>query len=277
MRRRDFITVLGGAATWPVAVRAEQSKRMQRLATIVPYPENDPQSEARTAGFQTAFQQLGWQEGSNITIDYRWNASNIERIRKYAAELVDEYPDVILANSTPVVNALLQHTRSIPIVFVSVLDPVGQHMVSSFARPGGNATGFTNVEPELGGELLDMPAKLRPNQSGRTALSSGSCSEHRAVPTLHRTSGSPPPVFKCSHPSSGRLPKSNPYWRLGSRARRRSDCDARYLRHSAAKVDHVAHGPPQAACEQASSFLHREGALIAFGADIVDLYRRAAT
>ena len=278
MRRRDFITVLGGAATWPVAVRAEQSKRMQRLATIVPYPENDPQSEARTAAFRTAFQQLGWQEGSNITIDYRWNASNIERIRKYAAELVNENPDVILANSTPVVNALLQHTRSIPIVFVSVLDPVGQHMVSSFARPGGNATGFTNVEPELGGKLLDMLSEVaplisrvaplyHPEVGPSTELFLPSIAQAAA---LHRIQVLPSPVrsaaeIKSSLAALGQEPGAGVIVMLDTFVTaQRKLIMSLTDRHKLPAIWPV-------------PFFAREGALIAFGADIVDLYRRAAT
>jgi putative ABC transport system substrate-binding protein len=144
MRRRDFIADLGAtAAMWPVVSRAQQSNRIRQLAVILPYPESDPQSQARVKALQAGLQQAGWIEGQNLRTDYRWEASDVERIRYHAADVARLKPDAIVANSTPVVGALLRETRTIPIVFVSVTDPVGQGFVKSFAHPGGNVTGFT--------------------------------------------------------------------------------------------------------------------------------------
>src|SRR5262245_50399873 len=154
LTRRYFVSCLGGAAVaWPLAARAEQTERVRRVAVILPYPENDPQSQARTAIFRAALKERGWVEGRNVQLDLRWDASNLERIQKHAVDLLREKPDVILANSTPVVAALVKEHHTVPIVFVSVSDPVGSGFVANFPRPGGNLTGFTNLDPSMGGKV----------------------------------------------------------------------------------------------------------------------------
>src|SRR5437868_9049630 len=144
LRRRDFITVLGSAAAaaWPIAVRAQQVERMQRIGVLMSVAADDPEGQARIAAFLQGLQQLGWTDGRNVRIDTRWAAGDADRGRKYAAELVALAPDVILAAGTAAVGPLLQATRTVPIVFAIVLDPVGAGFVDSLARPGGNATGF---------------------------------------------------------------------------------------------------------------------------------------
>jgi putative ABC transport system substrate-binding protein len=147
MRRREFIALLGGAAaTWPLAARAQQGERMRRIGVLMPFSANDPQSKARLSAFQQGLQKLGWVDGHNVRIDARWFAGSADDNRKNAVELVALVPDVILATGSAAVGPLLQATRTVPIVFVIVPDPVGAGFVNSLARPGGNATGFTTFE-----------------------------------------------------------------------------------------------------------------------------------
>jgi putative ABC transport system substrate-binding protein len=148
--------VLGGAVSWPLAARTEHADRVRRIAAILPYLENNPQSQARTAIFRAALQKLGWVEGRNIQLDLRWDASNLERIRAHAVELLKEKPDVILANSTPVAAALVKEHHTAPIFFVSVSDPIGSGFVANFSRPGGNLTGFTNLDSSMGGKWVEL-------------------------------------------------------------------------------------------------------------------------
>ena len=147
MRRRDFIKVIGGtAAAWPLAARAQQGERMRRIGVLLPTAPDDAVFQTRMAVFLGGLQQLGWTDGRNVQVEYRWGSGDTERIRKYAAELVALAPDVILASGGTVVGALLQATRTVPIVFTQTPDPVGAGFVASLARPGGNVTGFTAFE-----------------------------------------------------------------------------------------------------------------------------------
>ena len=163
MRRRDFITLLGGAAaSWPLATRAQQPDQMRRIGVLMGYAESDLEAQAWVTTFVLRFKELGWIIGRNVSIDYRFGAGDADRIRAYAEELVGLAPAVILAQSSPVVAALQQATRTIPIVFVDVFAPAGQRFVSSLARPGGNITGFSSVEPEIGGKWLGVLKDVAP-------------------------------------------------------------------------------------------------------------------
>ena len=162
MRRREFITFIGGAAAWPLTARAQQPEKMRRIGVLMSFAAEDTVAQARLAEFQQALQQLGWMDGRNLRIDVRWSASEPERIRKYAAELVSFTPDVILASTSPGVAALQQATPSLRIVFVQVADPVGAGFVASLAKPGGNATGFTIFEYGMGAKLLELLKDVAP-------------------------------------------------------------------------------------------------------------------
>ncbi len=164
MRRREFIILLGGAAVaWPLAARAQQADRMRRVGVLVSRIADDPEEQARLAAFVQGLQKLGWTEGRNVRIDYRWAAGDADRSRTYAAELVALAPDVIVAAGSQSVAALEQTTRTVPIVFASVVDPVGAGYVPSLARPGGNATGFTAFEYSLSGKWLELLKEIAPN------------------------------------------------------------------------------------------------------------------
>ena len=170
MNRRAFITLLGGAAVWPLAARAQQGGRVRRIGVLMTLDADDPQSMARIAAFLQGLQQLGWTDGRDVRIDYRWGAADADRIRKSAAELVAVAPDVILSVGTPGLTALQQITRTIPIVFVTVGDPVGAGFVASLARPGGNTTGFTVFEYSIGGKLLEVLKEITPRLSRAAVL-----------------------------------------------------------------------------------------------------------
>jgi putative ABC transport system substrate-binding protein len=161
IRRREFITLLGGAASWPLAARAQQPQRMRRIGVFANLPEDDPESRFNIAAFAQGLADLGWTVGRNVQIDYRWAEGDADRVRR-AAELVALVPDVILAHGSVQVGPLLQATRSVPIVFVIVTDPVGGGFVASLARPGGNATGFMDFEYVLSGKWLELLKQIAP-------------------------------------------------------------------------------------------------------------------
>src|SRR2546430_11963057 len=157
MRRREFITMLGGAAAiYPLVARAQQPERMRRIGVLLPATADDAEMQARIAAFHEGLQQSGWTIGRNVRIDTRWATTDAAEIRKHAAELVALAPDVILAHAATTVGPLLQATRTVPIVFPAVVDPVGAGFVDSLARPGGNATGFMNYEYSLSGKWLEL-------------------------------------------------------------------------------------------------------------------------
>ena len=163
MNRREFITFLGGAAiARPIAARAQQRERMRQIGMLLPFVESDVEAQLRVDALKQTLQELGWAEGHNFRIDYRWTGNDADHIRSYAKELVGLMPDVIVANSTLVLAALKNETKTVPIVFVQVPDPVEAGFVESLARPGGNITGFTNFEYAMAGKWLDLLKDIVP-------------------------------------------------------------------------------------------------------------------
>ena len=163
MQRREFITLLGGAAAaWPLVARAQQGKRMRRVGILLPAAADDAAWQARVGAFLQGLGQSGWNIGSNVRIDTRWATTNVAEIRKHAGELAALAPDVILAGGSSSLGPLLQATRTVPIVFTLVVDPVGTGLVDSLARPGGNATGFMNWEYSMGGKWLELLKEIAP-------------------------------------------------------------------------------------------------------------------
>jgi putative tryptophan/tyrosine transport system substrate-binding protein len=162
MKRREFISLLGGAAAWPLAARAQQGERMRRIVFLHALAEDDPEVQARIAAFRQGLETLGWTESRNIQIEHRFSAGDFAQMQAYTAELVSSAPDLIVASSSPVLAVLKQATRTIPIVFSVVNDPVGQGFVASLARPGGNITGFTFVDFALIGKWLEMLKEIAP-------------------------------------------------------------------------------------------------------------------
>jgi len=163
MRRRDFITLIGGATAWPLAARAQQPDQVRRIGVLMCYAETDSDARAWYVAFREALQKLGWTEGRNIQIETRWaTPDDAESMRRLAKELVAPQPNVILSSTTPTTTALLQQTRTIPIVFAIVADPIGSGFVASFARPGGNVTGFIFTEPTMAGKWLELLKEIAP-------------------------------------------------------------------------------------------------------------------
>jgi putative ABC transport system substrate-binding protein len=162
LKRREFITLLGGAAAWPVVARAQQRDRMRRVGVLIPGASDDPVFQTRLAAFREGLQQLGWVDGRSVRIDTRLGAGDADLLRKHAAELVALGPDVVMAYSSNAVPPLLQLTRAVPIVFSVVADPVGAGYVESLARPGGNVTGFTGYEFALSGKWLELLKEVAP-------------------------------------------------------------------------------------------------------------------
>ena len=162
MRRREFITLIGGAAaTWPLAARAQQAPRPRRIAVMMSNAEGDPEGESRAAALRQGLQELGWMEGQNLRIDWFWSGGDVAYIRAYTAELASAAPDVIVVNGRPNLEAVKQ-IRTTPVVFVVVNDPVGLGVISNFARPGGNVTGFTFVEYSMFGKSLELLKQAAP-------------------------------------------------------------------------------------------------------------------
>jgi ABC-type uncharacterized transport system substrate-binding protein len=164
VKRREFITLASGAViVWPLAARAQQPDRARRLGVLIPFSESDPETQARLAAFKQAMQNLGWQDGRTLRSEYRFTGGNIEQTRAAATELVALAPDVIVAYANPAVSALMPMTRTIPIVFTQVSDPVGSGFVESLTRPGGNITGFHSFEPPIGGKWLELLKQIAPD------------------------------------------------------------------------------------------------------------------
>jgi putative ABC transport system substrate-binding protein len=171
MKRREFIALAGGAvATWPLAARAQRSGAVRKLGVLLSGVETDPDSRVRIEAFRKGMAGLGWRDGDNIHIEYRWSAGKVGLIRQYAAELVALAPDVILANSTSVIAAFKDITSTIPIVFALAIDPVGLGHVKSLSRPGGNFTGFTFINPDLIGKWIGLLSEVMPQVTRAAAL-----------------------------------------------------------------------------------------------------------
>jgi putative ABC transport system substrate-binding protein len=165
VKRREFITLVGGVAAWllaPHGAIAEPSDRLRRIAMLSGFAATDPEAQARVAALQQGLKELGWAEGRNISIDFRWGTGERDQMRAFARELIDLKPEVILGMTTPAVTALVQETKTIPILFVNIVDPLGRGFISNMARPGGNVTGFLNFEFSMGGKWLETLKQIAP-------------------------------------------------------------------------------------------------------------------
>jgi putative ABC transport system substrate-binding protein len=162
MKRRDFITLLGGAVAWPLAAYAQQGERVRRIGFLHDYNELDPEGRVQIVAFREALQKLGWTDGRNAMIEYRSGAADNELLRKYAAEIVAHEPDVVLTSGSTITAALQRASRSVPIVFVNVTDPVGAGLIATLARPEGNASGFTQFEFGISAKWLELLKEIAP-------------------------------------------------------------------------------------------------------------------
>ena len=170
MRRRKFIMLLGGSVfAWPLAAPAQQPEQLRRIGILSLFAETDAEAQAQDAAFRKRLTDLGWVDGRNIRVDYRWGAGSVDRVRLFAKELTRLNPDVLVGITSPATAALQAETRTIPIVFAHVSDPIGSGLIASFARPGGNITGFVNIEASLSGKWLELMHRIAPSVS-RVAL-----------------------------------------------------------------------------------------------------------
>jgi putative ABC transport system substrate-binding protein len=171
VKRREFIALIGGAAAaWPLAARAQQGERTRRIGVLIGTLENDPEASLRVGEFRQALAKLGWSEGRNVVIEFRFGAGDPNRMRAQAKELTGISPDIVVAESTPAAVALRQETAAVPIVFLQVANPIGSGLVASLARPGANVTGFTNFEPAIGGKWLELLKEIAPSVTRAIAV-----------------------------------------------------------------------------------------------------------
>jgi ABC-type uncharacterized transport system substrate-binding protein len=182
MRRRTFITLLGGAvAAWPLAARAQQREQVRRIGVLMSYAESDREGQVFVAEFRKGLEKLGWAEGRNIRFDYRWAALDAELMQRFAKELTALQPDLIFSHNTPTTAAMLQQTRIIPIIFAVVADPVGSGFVESLPQPGGNVTGFINLEPTMAGKWLELLKEIAPRVNRAAFLFNPATTPYRDI------------------------------------------------------------------------------------------------
>jgi ABC-type uncharacterized transport system substrate-binding protein len=276
MRRREFVSLLGSAAAWPLAARAQQPERMRRIGVLTNLAADDPEAQTRVGAFLQGLQEFGWAVGRNMRIDLRWGGGDAEKTRRYATELVALAPDVILTSGATALGPLLQATRSVPIVFAQVPDPVGSGLVNSLAWPGGNATGFTTFEYGLSGKWLELLKQI--------------------APTVTQIAVIRDPTISAGIGQWGALQAVAPSVRIGLRAVNVRDAD-----EIEGDIVAMARGPNSGLIVTSSplSALHRDlivslaarhrlpaiyyqrgfvtvGGLMSYGPDLVDQYRRAA-
>ena len=171
LKRREFVTLIGGVAAWPITARAQQPERMRRIGVLILYPENDPEGQLRATAFRQGLEKFGWVAGRNIQMDFQWGLGNADWIRSAAAQLLQLAPDVILANGTPAARIMQQSSRTVPVIFIAGSDPVLDGLVPSLAHPGGNLTGFYVFEPSLGPKLLELLKEIAPHVARVAILS----------------------------------------------------------------------------------------------------------
>jgi hypothetical protein len=243
MKRRAFIALIGGAVAWPLVARAQQPERMRRIGVLMPFAaDNLDLGQARFAALREGLEKLGWTEGRNIRIDTRWTTTgDVESMQRFAKELVALQPDLILTQSTPITATLLQETRTIPIVFALVADPIGSGF-ASFPQPGGNVTGFVTMEPTMAGKWLELLKEIAPRVAQVAMLFNPATATYfLAEPVqsrrcLVRSGGD---RSTCSRQVRAR----SRHCRTGTRAEWWPDRDAGYLHRCPSRRDHISGGP----------------------------------
>jgi putative ABC transport system substrate-binding protein len=275
MKRREFITLLGGVASLPLAASAQQPDRVRRVGVLMGAPENDPDTKRRTSVLVDNLRALGWIEGRNVRFDYRIT-TDVARMRGYAAETVDLAPDVIVVHSNPFVANLRQVNRTIPTVFVQVADPVGSGFVDSLARPGGNLTGFVNFEAEIGGKWLELLKEVAPKLSRALVLLH---QETAANVAFLRTAEAAAPSLQMTVTAAGVQNAADIERAIGAFAQ---EPDGGVI-----VIPHAVMGPHRdliaglaARHRLPSMFPYRfwmatNGGMMSYGVDVIDLFRRS--
>ena len=278
MKRREFITLLGGAtAAWPLVARAQQAER-RRIGVLMGYAESDPEAQIRLAAFKQGLLALGWDESRNLRIDLRWASGDIDRASAFARELLALHPEVILSNTTPVTTALQRETKTVPIVFTAVSDPVNAGFVASLPRPGGNVTGFINLEPTIGGKWLDLLKEIAPQVTRVAVMFNPQTAPYaeiylRSMETAGTKFGVTPfasPVHREAdieaviaglgrEPGSGLIAMTDSFMTVHRKA-----IVELAMRHKVPLMYFI-------------SIVPREGGLISYGIDLTDMFGRAAS
>ena len=277
MRRRNFIALLGSAAVaWPLAARAQQGERMRRIGVLSTFAESDPEAQSMVGALDQTLQELGWVEGRNLRIDRRWAAGNPGRLDGFVKLLIELEPDAIIAHGTPAVSALRKQTRSIPIVFVQVTDPLGSGFVASYAQPGGNITGFTTYEPSMVGKWAEMLKEIAPHISRVAFLFNP-----ETAPYVIRYFQGP---LETSAPSLGIQLSSSPVHNTGEiesaiTALARVPGGGLIIMPDGFNIVHREliiglAGQNKLPAISPYRFVVAEGGLISYGIDVVDLFRR---
>jgi putative ABC transport system substrate-binding protein len=278
MKRREFITLLGSAtAAWPLVARAQQAER-RRIGVLMGYAESDPEAQIRLAAFKQGLLALGWDESRNLRIDLRWASGDIDRASAFARELLALHPEVILSNTTPVTTALQRETKTVPIVFTAVSDPVNAGFVASLPRPGGNVTGFINLEPTIGGKWLDLLKEIAPQVTRVAVMFNPQTAPYaeiylRSMETAGTKFGVTPfasPVHREAdieaviaglgrEPGSGLIAMTDSFMTVHRKA-----IVELAMRHKVPLMYFI-------------SIVPREGGLISYGIDLTDMFGRAAS
>jgi putative ABC transport system substrate-binding protein len=276
--RRQFIAAVGGAAVgWPISARAQQSERMLRIGMFMPLAADDPETTLRLAAFLQGLQELGWTVGHNVRIDYRWGAIDRDLVRKYAAELVALDPDVIVAAGSNIVGPLLQITRTVPIVFAVVSDPVGAGFVDSLARPGGNATGFSQPEYDTSTKFLELLKEIAPGVTRAAVLRESAApngiGQFGAIQAMAPSVGVE--VTPVNVSDAGEIERAVTAFAQSSNGGLIVTSGGAMVVHRDLIITLAAvHKLPAVYFER---FFVAAGGLISYGPDIVDQYRRAAS
>jgi putative ABC transport system substrate-binding protein len=276
MRRRQFIKLLGGVAAWPLTARAQQPERMRRIGVLTNLAADDPEAQARIGAFLRGLQEFGWAVGRDVRIDYRWGGGDADRTRGYAAELVALTPEVILTSGSTAVAPLLQVTRSVPIVFSQVPDPVGAGFVKSLARPGGNATGFITFEYGLSGKWLELLKQIAPAVTRAAVLrdptQSAGIGQWGAIQAVAPSLGVEVSPVNVSDPSEIKRDVAD-FARGSNSGLIVSSSPSAALHRDLIITLAVRHRLPAVYYQRVFA---ADGGLISYGPDFVDQYRRAA-
>jgi putative ABC transport system substrate-binding protein len=277
MRRREFITLLGSAAVWPLAARAQQGDRMRPIGVLMPYDENDPVFKPRLSAFTQALADLGWADGRNMRIDLRWFGDDINRMRALAQELVGLQPDVIVTYGTPTTAAVQRETRTIPIVFAGVGDPVAGGIVPRLDRPGGNATGFGTFEATLGGKWLELLSEIAPGLKRAAIMFNPDTPPSSAYLPSFETAARSLKVVSIIAPVHSDVEIETALTALG-----REPGGGLVAMPDLFMQDHrapiiLASARNNVPAVYPQSFFVRGGGLLSYGPDLVDSFRRAAT
>jgi putative ABC transport system substrate-binding protein len=277
MKRREFIAGLGGAAAWSVVARAQQGERVRRVGVLIPGDENDPVQKPRLSAFTQALAGLGWTDGRNVRVDLRWAGDDTNRIRALAQELVGLQPDIIVAPGTPATAAFQRETRTIPIVFANVTDPVTSGIVPRLDRPGANVTGFANYEASLGGKWVELLSEIAPGLKRAAIMFNPDLNPIATYMPSFETAARSLNVMPTTAPVHSDVEIETAITALGREPGGGlvALTSAFLLAHRAQIISAAARTNVPAVYNISS--LARDGGLLSYGADMVDIYRRAAT